>query len=266
MVPKWGALPEDAPVAHREAWSRAWAQAPGRLGGGSNASYSTTERIHKMLLALVGDPECPPELIGETITAHVTEGRGAPDGVGPRGRLLLMCLRRNLWRSSWFPASLTALMESDREITRDLRVELAIELLSRGRLEAGLRPLVMAVSLLARTQTKSAQVRAHLSQLLAAPDADRASAEHLFRLLRRPGWFQVRPEGFKQSANLDESTRSSLRRSKPIHLPITAACVLAVDDLKARDSSLRSDAVPLARVAEGTSSEPWVQPRLPKLD
>lgn len=265
VVPKWGELPASAPASHQEAWERAWSQAPAPRQG-STAS-TNTERIHRMLLALAADNEAPAELVSETVTAHVTEGRGAPDAVGPRGLLLLRCLERDLWRDSWIPAALTALQESEREFPQDHRLTLTVELLSKGRTPHELRPMILVVSALARPQRRSEDVRAHLAKALAAPDVDRKCAGELFRLLKRPGWFVVRPEGWKHHSQLDESTRSSLRRCKPVHLPITAACVLAADDLRARDSSLGSTGGRrLRKVADAQGGEGWTQPRLPEMD
>lgn len=268
VVPKWAALPASAPELHRLAWERAWGAAPPGRAGSNQTSASTTERIHRMLLALVADPDAPLELVGETLTAHVTEGRGAPDGVGPRGRLLFAALKRDLWRSSWIPACLTALQESDREFPREDKIDFTRELLSQARIPTELRPMVLAVSLLARPQPGSGNLREHLGRLLAAPDVDREAAGRLFKLLSKPGWFVVRPEGWRHHSELDESTRSSLRRSRPLHLPITAACVLAVDELRSRDSSLQEARPPARprRVAQAKGGQDWVQPRLPQLD
>lgn len=264
VVPKWGELPASAPAAHHEAWERAWTKAPPPRQG-STAS-TNTERIHKMLLALASDEQAPAELVSETVTAHVTEGRGAPDGVGPRGLLLLRCLERDLWRDSWIPAALIALQESEREFPLDQRLELTLELLSKGRTPSELRPMILVVSALARPQRRSDAIRTHLSKALSAPDVDRKCAGELFRLLKRPGWFVVRPEGWRHHSQLDESTRSSLRRCKPVHLPITAACVLAADDLRARDTSLGTSGRRLRKVADAQGGEGWSQPRLPEMD
>lgn len=266
VVPKWAALPQSAPASHTSAWERAWSQAPPGRSGAGQTSASTAERINKMLLSLVSDPEAPADLVAHALTAHVTEGRGAPDGIGPRGRLVLLSLRRDLWRASWIPASLTGLQESDREFPRDERIDLTRELLSRSRIPAELRPMVLAVSVLARPQQRVEEARQHLSRVLSSPDVDRACAARLFKLMRRPGWFVVRPEGWKHHGELDEGTRSSLRRSKAIHLPISAAVVLAVDDLRAADSTLPEDSAPLRKVAEGKGHKAWAQPRLPELD
>lgn len=229
-IPRWAELSPRAPKAHQEAWKRAWSQSPRPQG--RTPGHSQNLRIARMLEALTKDPQAPEDLVLESITAHVTEGRGAPDGPLPRGNLILTCLDRGLWRPSWFPASLAAFQESERDFGKLERRSLGFRLLEEKRCPLELRPLVLALPLLSRSNGTSQEIRNCLNHLLEARDVDRDIRLALLRLLRRPGWLLVRPESLRNLADVDPGILESLRRSKPVNLPISAACLVALEELR----------------------------------
>lgn len=230
-VPAWAQLPPQAPEAHRLAWERAWDRANSWGKAGEAGSISLNARISAMLTALVEDPEAPTALVAHAASAHLTEGRGAPDGPGPRARLLVACLRRDVWRTAWLPASLAALQESEHDLPRDLRIELTTALLSRGRVPAELRPLVAAVAVLGRPGRASLDYTGLLVPVARAPDVDDEVRARLGQLLGKPGWLIVRRDSLRDHPDLDEATRASLRRCRDLKLSIPAACALAVAEL-----------------------------------
>lgn len=226
-IPVWAKLPDDAPQSHQRAWLRAWRRVrPPRAPAPSPGSSSG--EVRELLAHLLSDPEAPDDLVTEVLTAHFTEGRGAPDALGQRADLLRTALARDLWRTSWLPAALAALLEPGEPSEREA---LASHLLARARTPEDLRPLVMILALLGRPARDPTALRSFASGLFDAPDVDDVCRLAVARLLRKAGWFRVRTEGLRDRPDLDTSTRGALRRFPSLRLPIPASVVRVITAL-----------------------------------
>ncbi len=227
-VPIWAMLPAAAPESHRRAWERAWS----RWFEGRRTRPATPQAMGAQIGILIGllveDPETPPEFAVGIVDAHLTEGRGAPDGIGPRARLLLAALRRDHWREAWLPAALVGLQEGEAELQPTDRIELSARLLRDARVPASQRPLVMALAMLGRPPRRDPDLGALVSAVLRAPDADPSSRAGLARLVHRSGWLVARPGADHGQDGLDDSVRGSLRRFREVRLLIPQRVVDAV--------------------------------------